>query len=326
MPKVSIIMPVYQAEQFLENSINSVLEQNYKDYELLLINDGSTDHSGKLCDKYATQYENVWHIEKVNTGVSKTRNIGLLKAKGDYICFLDCDDSLQKHALSGLIPLAEKTNADMVFFDFEKIFDGHREAYTAELPSGVYEKDSLTEVFLKLYAANLVHNIGTTLYRKDMIKEIKFDERYDILEDVRFCVQAFAKSKRIAYVKEPFYQYFIRGGQSLSAGYKKDMYAANKQLFQELSVMIPKENAYWYYQSYMSAIREILYNEIDHKGSCKEVFTAIKQDKEVKKAAAVLKKGGYAGVTSKQKLSYMLIFTKSSFLVNMIFTMLRRKK
>lgn len=114
MPKISIIMPVYNSEKFLREAIDSILNQSYKDFELILVNDGSTDKSSDICDEYSKIDSRIHVINQVNGGISNARNSGLKVAKGEFIVFSDNDDIFSVDLLKENIHLAEKHNADLV--------------------------------------------------------------------------------------------------------------------------------------------------------------------------------------------------------------------
>lgn len=126
--KLSIIVPVYNVAPYLERCVNSLLEQDLSvsDYEVLLINDGSTDESGQLADKLANEHENISTFHKQNGGLSSARNYGVSKARGDYIWFVDSDDYIKSGCLGGLLSFASKNNIDYVFFSIFEVFDGRK--------------------------------------------------------------------------------------------------------------------------------------------------------------------------------------------------------
>lgn len=119
--KVSIIIPVYNAEKQLERCIESVLKQDYTDFELLLINDGSSDKSGDICERYATSDARIRVVHKENTGVSDSRNLGISMAKGEFLQFLDSDDWITPEATGLLVRGAEKFNCEMVIAEFYRV-------------------------------------------------------------------------------------------------------------------------------------------------------------------------------------------------------------
>lgn len=115
MKKISVIIPVYNVEVFLSDCIESVLAQIYENIEIILVDDGSKDNSGKICDKYASEYPSIKALHKENGGASSARNMGLDNAKGDYVFFLDSDDHIEKDALSKLVSAIEKEDGDIAF-------------------------------------------------------------------------------------------------------------------------------------------------------------------------------------------------------------------
>ena len=138
-PFVSIIIPVYNAQKNLGRCVESVLNQTYKDFELLLLDDGSTDNSGKICNKYAEEDIRVRVIHKENSGVSDTRNQGIAMAKGEYLQFIDSDDWITQDATARFVRMAQEYPCDMVIADFYRVI-GERVS-----PKGAIEKEGLLD-------------------------------------------------------------------------------------------------------------------------------------------------------------------------------------
>ena len=136
-PMVTMIIPVYNAQDSIRRCIESVLNQGYMDFELLLIDDGSTDASGEICEEYQKKDSRVQVIHKENTGVSDTRNLGLKKAKGQYIQFLDSDDWITPDATSLMVRAAKESGCDMVIADFYRVI-GERLSHKGDI-----EKDGV---------------------------------------------------------------------------------------------------------------------------------------------------------------------------------------
>lgn len=122
-PVVSVICPVYNTEKVLGKCIRSVLEQDFKAIEVILVNDGSTDDSLKICQKYAARDERIILIDKPNGGRIQARKDGLLRAQGEYVFFIDCDDYLEKNALSTLVEIAGRHHLDMVAGNHDTVYD-----------------------------------------------------------------------------------------------------------------------------------------------------------------------------------------------------------
>lgn len=138
MVRLSIIIPVYNVEQWLSETIDSVLAQTYGDFELILVDDGATDGSGEICDRYAAQDSRVRVIHQKNAGVSAARNAGVAAAKGDYIGFTDSDDIIERDMYAVMMGLAEKHNADVVqcFHDRAGVLNGADRSAAAEVMDG----------------------------------------------------------------------------------------------------------------------------------------------------------------------------------------------
>ncbi len=127
MPKISIIVPVYNVEKYLECCIESILQQKFKDYEIILVDDGSKDSSGSLCDRYSKKYQFIHTIHKENGGLSDARNVGIENAKGDYILFIDSDDYIGINSLTEINhTLDEDVDVDVVFLEAIKVFKDGR--------------------------------------------------------------------------------------------------------------------------------------------------------------------------------------------------------
>ena len=196
MPSISVIVPVYQAEKFLHRCLDSVARQTFSDWELILVDDGSTDGSAALCDRFAAKDNRVrvFHRKK-NQGVSEARNLGINEAKGDYIAFLDADDCYEFQALETLWNLREQSGADAAACGLTYLWPGGKQSVQAQLPAGVYggaeirEKlvlpltgDRLTQPVFNGYS--VCYLFSTELIRKN---HIAFDGPY--LEDELFVLE-----------------------------------------------------------------------------------------------------------------------------------------
>ena len=120
--KISIIIPVYNVENYLRQCIESILEQEYEEKEIILVDDGSTDNSGSICDEYADKYENVLVIHKENGGLSDARNVGLAKAAGEYVLFVDSDDFVEENSLSPIVEIVNANPVDVVLLEAQKYY------------------------------------------------------------------------------------------------------------------------------------------------------------------------------------------------------------
>ena len=216
MPSVSIIVPVYNAEKTIERCVSSILNQTYKDFELLLLDDGSTDDSGRICDEYAKRDTRVRVCHKASSGVSDTRNQGIDMAEGEYLQFVDSDDWIIPEATGFFLRAATEHGCDMVIGDFYRVI-GERVAQ-----KGTIEKDGILD--RKDYAANMMRKpadfyygvLWNKFYKSSIIKEhqIKMDIAVSWCEDFIFNMEYVRHIDTVYVLKVPMY-YYVKTKDSL---------------------------------------------------------------------------------------------------------------
>lgn len=226
MPKISVIVPVYNVEKYIEKCIECVIDQSFSDWELLLINDGSTDSSGQICDRYANDLDNVKVIHKSNTGVSDTRNKGLDIAQGEYILFLDADDYWYDNtALETLVHTAEKHNLDIVRGEYKAVDEDENDLFCRELTQNrtnnigktLNNADFLDKIIEREFFLPLC------LIRKECIKNIRFNTNRIFLEDIEFFIELLGKPIRSMYTGLRFYAYRKHQSSVSSRNIKKKL-------------------------------------------------------------------------------------------------------
>ena len=219
MVEISVIVPVYNVEDYLAKCLESVISQTFEDIEILCVNDGSTDNSAKILEKYAEFDKRIKIFTEENEGISSARNCALNHVKGKYIFYVDPDDYISTNALEQLHNKAIKNNADLVLYDF---IQGGEDAKTGKHLTIFELKDYLNSVFnIDIIGAGMYKNIPFTawskLYKWDLVKDIRFNEGM-VYEDLPYWAYVFTHAKRIAYINKPYYYYFIfRGGSIMNA-------------------------------------------------------------------------------------------------------------
>lgn len=205
MTDISIIVPIYNAEKFIEKCINSLLNQTKQELEFILINDGSTDNTESIIKKYTDK--RIKYFKNKNQGIGKTRNFGISKAKGKYLMFIDSDDYITENACEELYQKAKTSKADIVVCDFYKIYDNKKQE-EIKLPS--FKTTSLKDNPNILIDINLAP--WNKLYKTSLIKEnnIKFVEGIKY-EDAPFVAEALDKSNKIAKLDKYLNYYVIHG-------------------------------------------------------------------------------------------------------------------
>lgn len=207
MPKVSVIIPVYNVEQYLERCLDSVVNQTLKDIEIIIVNDGSTDSSLKICDKYALQDQRIKIITRKNGGLAAARNTGLEHATGEYIGFVDSDDWIDSDYYEKLYNTAKKYNSDIAYADFirkGKRKHKRRMKFETEMVS--------TEIHDKIKnCKNLTLGcVWNKIYRKELVfnNNLKFPEGR-LFEDGIFSMQSIYYANSVVSVPNTFYYYFV---------------------------------------------------------------------------------------------------------------------
>ena len=216
-PTVSIIVPVYNAEKTIPHCIESILNQEYSDFELLLVNDGSTDGSGAICDAYAARDARVRVIHKENTGVSDTRNTALDQARGTYLQFLDSDDWITPDATSSLVRAAESAQCDLVVSDFYRVV-GERVSQKGDI-----DDDSV--MTREEYAAHMMENpadfyygvLWNKLYRRSIVEthHLRMDPEINWCEDFMFNLEYIRYAETFRALQVPIY-YYVKTKGSLA--------------------------------------------------------------------------------------------------------------
>ena len=231
MLKYSVIIPVYNVENYLPRCIDSLLTQNYSDLEILLINNGSKDQSGQICEDYADQFSNITAYHIPNRGVSSARNFGLAKAKGEFICFVDADDYLVGNLFSDVENQLDSELDLLVFSYYNSIEKNLSEiARSANiLPiKGKKDKSEFIALFQELFLTDMMYTVWNKIYRREFLEkhQIVF-ENYELGEDVRFNRTVYECVNKIAFSQTCYYVY-ISGRASSAMG----QYNSNRMKYQ----------------------------------------------------------------------------------------------
>ena len=230
MPKLSVILPCYNGEPFVARALDSALGQSFRDLEVILVDDGSTDGSPAICDAYAARDSRVRVIHQPNAGLSAARNAGMELAAGQYIAFLDADDWLVPDAYEKLFAALEAAGADCACCGYVHVYDdgGVGDTVPAPFPGGVYEGDALLNgIVLPLLQDRLREGFFTGMvwrwiFSRQVIAEhgLRFTDAY--LEDELFLIRYFSHPARLAAVDEGLYCYFLNRC-SITRSYNPDM-------------------------------------------------------------------------------------------------------
>lgn len=230
--KISVIVPVYNAELTLTDCVRAVLDQSYTDLELILINDGSRDGSGELCDQFAAQDARVQTFYQENKGVSAARNLGLAKATGTFVAFLDADDVVPQDYLQILHSACQ--DADIAVCDVAVVQDGY-ELSRFTLPEGYLTQREALNFLLSRKKIN--SGPGAKLYRREVLQGLMYPP-LKAYEDILFARDAFSRAERIAVTDRTEYRY-VQNPEGAMSGFHKtpstDIILAAEDLLEWLS-------------------------------------------------------------------------------------------
>lgn len=201
---ISIIVAVYKAEAYLHRCVDSLLVQTFTDFEILLIDDGSPDRSGEICDEYATKDSRIRVIHKENGGVSSARQCGIDNARGEYTIHADPDDWVEPDMLEELYKKAKEENADMVICDFYMNYSDGKQKIWKQKPSSLNSRQVLQETIQRQQGSCWNKLIRRSYYEQH---SIRFEYGINLGEDLLFIVKCLSHNPKIIYLGKAFYHY-----------------------------------------------------------------------------------------------------------------------
>lgn len=290
MPKVSIVTPVYNSQTTVMRMIDSIMRQTWHDYELILVDDGSTDSTLSICQRYANQDSRIRVLHQQNRGPSAARNYGIKSISGEFLMCVDADDVLHNDAIEKLLGKMEKTKADVCIFAWNRITkDGSIEPYVFGRDEMVKEKELLFRQIMRGNYRSGGGNPWNKIWRIGAFSETNklelFDESVQIYEDMLWTLQNLNKVKKIIFEEEQLYDYYIldssisRSGNSLERMYK--FYFGAKRVYQYISEYhsdVESEGKLWYrnrFRRYLKAKRKVSETLTEKEKQDLEVFSIL---------------------------------------------------
>ena len=286
----SVIVPCYNVEKYVVHCVEKLQQQTFKDMEIILIDDGSTDHTFELCKEISDKYDNVVSITHDysgqeatrnrgqeatrNRGLEATRNRGLEATRGKWVCFLDADDELMDDALQCYKETFEHNpDADMILTGLAFVYeDGTPERnVSADIPRGIYSAKEIAENALSKIPWPVMSCIGTKIYRREFIENnnLRFDISYKFNEDGAFAIKALSMVNKIAYIPKPTYRYLQRSG-SIMHSYRNNAFDGLnrvnillKDYFEKYGLLSEKE--VYLAERQWNLIQSILIEEANYK-------------------------------------------------------------
>ncbi|MBE6949082.1 MAG: glycosyltransferase [Ruminococcaceae bacterium] len=210
---ISYLVPVYNVEKYIRQCLDSILSQSGAEFEVLLLDDGSTDSSGTICDEYARAYPNIVRvIHKENEGVLKNRCRGFVMAKGDWYVSVDPDDCIKENHLQTIVAAIEQYDCDMLMFDYESFYpDGRTEPSGIDIQDiQIYENGGKQDIYKKRLLKNKYNNMWTKAIKRSVVD---FETDYDALgvknmcDDAILSYELYTRAKRIVFIPDVLYSY-----------------------------------------------------------------------------------------------------------------------
>ena len=321
MIKVSVIVPVYGVEKYIEKCLISLVNQSLEDIEIIVVNDGSKDNSQAIIDKYRNEVPGKIHsFIKDNGGQGSARNLGIQMAKGEYISFVDSDDYIQPDMLAKMYEKAKESNADVVICDYYNVDENYNLVKIEKEKK--YSNDNKINGLL---ASKAVWN---KLYRKDLISNRVFRTN-KWYEDLDFTIKTIYDAKKIEYIDEPLYNYVLRSGSTMN----NSNVGRNMELLEAFNEILNYGNTDQYHDIveflaidhiYISAIVRIISSNavMKYKKECINKLLVY-----MNSVFPNYKKNCYVSTLSRnRKIIYELINLKLYFLVKIIFKLRRSRK
>ena len=213
-PKLSVIIPAFNAENTLERCIKSILRQSFSDYEIIIIDDGSTDSSREISDLYCRRDKRMQVVHQNNSGVSVARNVGINIASGQYIMFVDSDDEIESSFFAEYIEAVEKTNCDIIIGGYTKVSVDESKSEHRPNKQGIYGKEIWEDICRE---PEQYGYICSKLFKRDIIKKKSLQFRIDMYsqEDFDFCLSYFRYCSKFGFISNAGYQYYYFAGKRI---------------------------------------------------------------------------------------------------------------
>lgn len=322
-------MPVYNVEKYISKCIISILNQTYKNFELLIINDGSLDNSSKIAYTFIENDQRISIFNKKNGGLSDARNFGLLKAKGEFIYFIDSDDWIEANLIESAVKCIEITKSDLLIFGYFLDFEDENGIITKRAkfnPSyKLLENKTFPENFLSKNNMNLLGYAWNKLYRKDIIIKynLSFDKDISLVEDILFNSKIFEVIDNVQFLDMPLYHYIHRPSPTLLKTFHENSFElillkhnSLKCLFKNWNLTTEKANRILA-DNLISGISYCLINMFKYGGNMsysikyRYIFDMV-HNKEVEKYILFFKP-----LTPKEKLKKFLIKNKLTIILSL---------
>lgn len=320
MPKISIIVPVYNGAEFLRPCVDSILAQSFGDLEIILVDDGSTDESPEICDWYASQDKRVICIHQENVGAAAARNSGLKVATGKYIAFVDSDDWIDRDMYETMVSAAEERSCDLVICDCVKESETGSQTYTHELPGGSYDREEMmSQYFPQLLMPDSMEYPVTIsnwllLIRREIIEEnrLSFPEGMRFSEDLLFGSEVGYYAQSMTYLKGYTPYHYRQNPASVTHTAFKDKWPLLLELYRRIRKSFQKKTDYDFTPQIQRCMLFFVYMAMNQRLAAKlplkqffQEVSAVLDYPEVQEALAQIKIG-HLNISWKLKITSLI--------------------
>lgn len=330
----SVLIPLYNTEEYIEECLDSVLDQNENDFEVVVVDDGSNDRSREIVDTYIKRNSRIRLIHQENKGLFHARCVAIQEALGEYIVFLDADDKLEIDALSRLSKEFKNNNLDMIIFKLSRYYNAETKK---EMPkvfnhNTIFEENSKNELYKKILLGSTLNNMVTKAIKRSCFNVIELLDfpRITMGEDLVHTLRPLTNAKRIKYINETLYIYRIHES-SMSNTFDSHVYEKSKFIHNLLKAYLKEwklDTTYWnklLHQNFlMTTISLVLFSRASIKGNENQYINMIKEirnDKMFKDSLAYI-----MGLPIVYKLSIIILKNFNYKIIILIKLILQRRK
>lgn len=301
-PAVSVIVPVYKVEKYLDKCVQSILGQTFGDFELILVDDGSPDSCGAICDAWKEKDSRVRVIHKANGGLSAARNTGIEQAQGDYLLFVDSDDWIAEDMLATLHSLIRDADADMACCNFFSVNeDGTQHWEDARITPGVWTQEDFWKQYFSSNAKTYCDVAWNKLYKKELFREVRYPVGR-INEDIYVMYALVSQCRRIAATDKKGYYYLFRQSSIMNQKRSVRNLTTVETYVDRARAFAEKQQWYFSEESLTCAVHEMLLGDYGEGGKKSKEYRAIKRSaREVYRMLS-------SRLSAKRKISMSLFF------------------
>lgn len=317
---ISVIVPVYNMEQYLERCVNSITGQSYKNLEIILVDDGSSDKSAQMCDQYAWQDARIKVIHKANGGLSDARNAGLLIAQGAYIGYVDSDDWIEPQMYEKLYKACKRYEAQVAVCRYARVYQD--ETYRdGQKKVTVFDREGILKAYLADSEEYIIYNsVWSKLFAREVVEEDTFPVGRNS-EDIMYTTRAFCRVKKAVYIDECLYNYVLDREGSIMNVNRTDRMLRDEIPFWQAHVAYIRQNvsdhmgdmaAYYFYRRLLFYYTDLECNKATRKAA-KRISEMMKKDK---KEITRVYRNQFEGKGATLRMKVFLLTPKGYYIMN----------